>query len=483
VQRSVSALLRGPVLILAAAVSAGAFAQGSLPAPVARALEDAHVPVSSVSIVVQGVRADRPEVSVNAAVPMQPASVMKLVTTFAALERLGLAYRWKTEAYIDGELRHGVLRGDLVLKGYGDPDLTLEQFWLMLRNLRARGLREIRGDLILDRSYFGPQEDATTPFDDEPLRPYNVLPDALLLNFKSVRFDFVAEPERGAVRVLADPHPADLQVVSRLRLAGGACGDWKRRLDADFGDGGDSGGPVRALFTGRFAASCGDKTWHVALFTHSRYVAGVFRELWRELGGAWTGGLREAPVPPGAKLFYTHESTPLDDVVRDMNKFSNNVMARQIYLTLGAESSGPPATPASSFAAVRAALAQAGLQFPELVMDNGSGLSRAARISAHSLADLLLTAYRGPDMPELAASLPVVGVDGTMKRHMRGDPAAGHAHIKTGTLDDVRAIAGYVLDRGGDRHVVVMLVNGPQAPEAEPAIETLIDWVRESGTR
>lgn len=462
------------------ALSGPVGAQDSLPAPVERALNEARIPAASVAIVVQGVRAPQAALSVNAGTPMEPASVMKLVTSFAALESLGPAYRWKTEAYAEGELRRGVLHGNLVLKGYGDPDLTLEQFWLMLRSLRARGLRDVRGDLVLDRSYFVPRRHDPARFDDEPLRPYNVGPDALLLNFKSVRFDFLPEPERRAVRVVAEPHPAGLRIVNALRLVHGGCGDWRGRLGADFGDAGEQGGPVRALFTGAFAARCGEKSWHVALFSHARYVAGVFSELWRELGGSWEGALREGSVSAGARLLATHESPPLADVVRDMNKFSNNVMARQMYLTLGAESAGPPATPAAASAAVRAALAKAGLEFPELVIDNGSGLSRLARISAHSLAELLLTAYHSPDMAELISSLPIVAVDGTMKERMRGEPAAGFAHIKTGTLDGVRSVAGYVLDRHGERHVVVMLVNDPNAPAAEPAVEALLNWVFET---
>jgi len=480
VHRRTLRLLLGLLWSVAATLPATADAR-PLPATVARALQEARIPQSSVAVVVQGVRARRPALSLNPGVPMDPASVMKLVTSFAALERLGPAYRWKTEAYTDGALSNGVLHGDLVLKGYGDPDLTLERFWMMLRSLRARGVRDVRGDLVLDRSYFGVSGHDPAGFDDEPLRPYNVGPDALLLNFKSVRFEFLPEPERGAVRVVAEPHPEDLHVVSTLRLANGACGDWKQRLGAQFGSGGEDGGPVHVLFTGEYAAACGDKTSYVALFTHARYLEGVFRELWQELGGSWEGTLREATVPPTARLIYTHESPPLADVVRDMNKFSNNVMARQIFLTLGAESAaGPPATPEAAFAAVRATLAQAGLELPDLVMKNGSGLSRVERISARSLAEVLLTAYRSPVMSELVSSLPVVAVDGTMKRRMHGDPAAGYAHIKTGTLDGVRAIAGYVLGRAGERHVVVMLVNAPDAAAAEPAIEALLDWVRVS---
>ena len=174
----------------------------------------------------QEVGAHRDALSVNASAPMNPASVMKLVTTYAALELLGPAYRWKTEAYAAGALRDGVLEGDLVLKGGGDPKLDLEAFWILLRALRGKGLREIRGDLVLDRSHFERAAGDAGRFDGDPFRPYNVLPDALLVNYKSLRFVFVADPERGAVRVYVEPRPPALEVVNVLqprrgRLPGG----------------------------------------------------------------------------------------------------------------------------------------------------------------------------------------------------------------------------------------------------------------------
>jgi D-alanyl-D-alanine carboxypeptidase/D-alanyl-D-alanine-endopeptidase (penicillin-binding protein 4) len=156
---------------------------------------------------------------------------------------------------------------------------------------------------------------------------------------------------------------------------------------------------------------------------------------------------------------------------------SNNVMARHLYLTLGAESAGPPATSDKAATAVRSWLAHKGIPAPELVLENGSGLSRVERISAGSLASLLQAAWRSAVMPEFIASLPVAAMDGTMRRRLVGSGVAGQAHIKTGLLSDVRAMAGYVLDRGGRRHIVVMIVNHPGAHESQPAMDALLRWV------
>jgi D-alanyl-D-alanine carboxypeptidase/D-alanyl-D-alanine-endopeptidase (penicillin-binding protein 4) len=467
-----------------ALVATQSYGRSALPTEVARALRAAGIPESSVAVVVQPVGTSRATLSLNASRPMNPASVMKLVTTYAALELLGPAYRWKTEVYGSGNQQEGVLDGQLILKGYGDPHLTFEDFWRMLLGLRERGLRELRGDLVLDRSWFEPGPYDPAAFDGKPLRPYNVGPDALLLNFNSVRFEFLPDAARKSVQVIAEPRPPALEVESALRLTEGACGDWEDQLGERFDPvpgSVDGVGRLRAVFAGSFALECGEKKRNFALFAHSDYVGGVFRQLWEQLGGSWTGSARDGVLPEGARLLLTHESPPLGEIVGYMNKFSNNVMARQLYLSLAAEGAGPPARPEAAHAAVAALLARQGIAAPELVMDNGSGLSRDGRISAATLAKLLQAAFASPVMPEFVASLPIPGLDGTLRKYMKHDPVAGRAHVKTGSLSDARAIAGYVDDRSGRRQVVVMLVNHDHARDAQPAIEALLRWTYERG--
>ncbi len=440
-----------------------------LPQPVRQALRTAGVPASNVAAWVQEVGAARPSVAARAATPMHPASVMKLVTTYAALELLGPAYRWKTEAYVDGE--------DLYFRGYGDPNLNYESFWLLLRNLRGRGLRELRGDVVLDRAYFGQAQ--YSPFDSELFRPYNVTPDALLVNFKSLHFTFIPEGDKG-VRVFAEPQLPGLEIVNQLKLGDGICPDGNRAfrdlIQASF-----QSRPPRASFLGTYPLSCGERDLNIALHDPQDYLAAMIRQLWGEMGGTWSGNVRDGVVPPTARLVYVHESEPLGDIVRDINKFSNNVMARQLFLTLGAELGGPPARAEEAARAIKEWAAKK-MTAPELVLENGSGLSRNERISAQHLAALLLAAWRSPVMPEFVSSLPVVAADGTMKKRLRGERIAGSAHIKTGLLADARAIAGYVLDRNGRRHVVVMIANHPKAPEADAAMDALLQWVYNSPT-
>lgn len=469
--------LRLACFLLLSACAQLAQAQGILPAPVNQALAAAKIPQASVAVVVQEVGVHHETLRVNAAAPMNPASVMKLVTTYAALEQLGPAYRWKTEAYAAGKLSDGVLDGNLVLRGTGDPKLDLEAFWNLLRALRGKGLREIRGDLVLDRSYFERASEDASRFDGDPFRPYNVLPDALLVNFKSLRFVFIAEPERAAVRLYVEPRPPALEVVNALKLGNGGCPDgsaFRELLKPTF-----EPARQRVVFAGQYPASCGEKDLNVALLAPNDHVAGLMRQFWSEIGGAWNGGVRDGTVPADARLLHVQDSVPLAEIVRDTNKFSNNIMARHLFLTLGAESAGPPANAQKSAAAIRGWLAAKKIPMPELVMENGSGLSRAERISAGNLAILLQAAWRSAVMPELISSMPVAAVDGTMRRRLKGEGIAGQAHIKTGLLSEVRSMAGFVLDRSGRRHVVVMLVNHPAAHQAQPAMDALLRWVYE----
>ncbi len=448
-----------------------------LPAPVARALAGSGIPSDAVGLYVQEVGTPgRVLAAVNAAQAFVPASTMKLVTTDAALELLGPTFSWRTEAYASGSIDGEVLRGDLIIKGSGDPKLVVEKFWLFLRQIRAAGIRDIRGNLVLDRSVF--EEDGAfdaAAFDDDPARPYNVGPDALLLNYKTFGFRFAPDPAAGVVRVAVDPPLAGYPVTAP-KLAAGSCDDWRVKLlpsvDAD-----------SARFGGAYAASCGDQTWYLHPYRMSptQYFGAVFRQLWSELGGSFGGEVRNGLVPAGARLVASWDSVALPEVVRDINKYSNNVMARQLLLTMAADILKLPANPERGARAVKTWLANKGIGADELVIDNGSGLSRSERIAPKTMGRMLVAAFQSPLMPEFVSSLPLVGYDGTMRRRLVAQTVAGQAHIKTGALRDVRAIAGYVLATSGRRYAVVCFINHPNAALGTRAQDALLQWVYEKG--
>lgn len=445
-----------------------------IPAPVRAALAAAGVPLSAVALRVEPVAGGAPLVSLRSHEPMNPASVMKLVTSEAALDLLGPAFRFRTDVLLDGTLEAGVLHGNLVLRGGGDPKLTYERLWQLAHRLRARGLAEIRGDVVVDRSYFAPATYDPAAFDARPRRAYNVPPDALLVNFGAVDFTFV--PEAEGVRVAAEPDLPNVAVTSHLHPVPGSCGAWRHGVRYDIRE---EGLIASVAFSGDYPEACGEKSWPLALFDTRRYFEAAFRWLWSEAGGKLTGKVREGTAPAGARLFYREQSQPLALLLRDMNKYSNNVMARQVFLALSAEAQGASAGSAPKSAdIVRAWLAAKGVDARGLALENGSGLSREERVSAATLAALLRLAWSSGAMPELAASLPIFAVDGTFREHDPGD-AQGRAHVKGGTLDGVQSIAGYVLDRAGRRWVTVMLINHANANRAQDALDALVQWVSE----
>ena len=424
-----------------------------------------------------------PRLAYRAQEAMNPASVMKLVTTFAALELLGPAYVWQTPVYLDGTVQDGALRGNVYIRGQGDPALVLERLWLLLRRLQGQGVQVIVGDIVLDNSAFSvPAHDAAL-FDGEPQRPYNVAPDALLVNFKSVAMGFVPNVAAGVAQVQFDPPLAGVQAPRQVPLApaGTACGDWRAGLKAELSD------PARWAFGGSYPASCGERSWAVAYADPAHYAARAIEGLWREMGGKITGSVRYGTVPAHLVPAFSAASPQLAEVVRDINKYSNNVMAQQLFLTLGAQArtnaagviaAPSPATGEQARAALRqwwTARVGASTAMPDV--DNGSGLSRDARASAAGLARMLQVAWATPVMPELLASLPIAGIDGTLRRSRLGSgPSAGRAHLKTGSLQGVQALAGFVHADNGQRYVLVALVNHPNAAAARPALDALVEW-------
>jgi D-alanyl-D-alanine carboxypeptidase/D-alanyl-D-alanine-endopeptidase (penicillin-binding protein 4) len=299
------------------------------------------------------------------------------------------------------------------------------------------------------------------------LRPYNAGPDALLVNLKSLSFTLHPDVSQTRVEVWSATPGAEHLVRNRLTLGGGTCGDWRERLKIGLD------GDVIA-FGGAYPADCGDKTLHLSPWPADFQVERLFRALWQELGGTLRGRVREGETPANARALAVHESPALAEIIREINKFSNNVMARMVFLSLDA---ARPATSEGARRTVRAWLSGKGLDMPELVLDNGSGLSREERISADSLARLLLAAWQSPVMPELSSSLPLAGVDGTLGKRLTRGMASGRAHLKTGTLENVRALAGYALDHSGERWIVVFLINDPRSRLGRPAMDALLRWV------
>ena len=438
---------------------------GQLPPEVLAALLRAKVPREALHVVVLDTALGSPaRLSWSAQTPVNPATLMKLVTTSAALDLLSPAFVWHTPVYVEGVVRDGTLQGHVYLRGSGDPRLVVERLWLLLRRLQGLGIQKIQGNIVLDHSAFDIAPRDAGGFDGEPLRPYNAAPDALLLNFKSLLIQFVPDRSAQLARVQMEPPLAGVQLPASVPLSGEACTDYRASLKADWSD------PSRIQFAGSFPAACGEKMWPVAYSAPSQFAARAVLGMWQQLGGQLIGTVRDGVVPPNLQPAFSVESASLSETIRDINKFSNNVMAQQLFLTLSQQQRGVGSLEASREVVQGWWRDRVGGEAP--VLDNGSGLSREERISAQGLGRLLQVAWASPGMSELMSSLPITGLDGTLKR----SKAQAVAHLKTGSLRDVAGIAGFVDTTSGKRWVLVAILNHPNAHAARPALDALVDW-------
>jgi serine-type D-Ala-D-Ala carboxypeptidase/endopeptidase (penicillin-binding protein 4) len=459
----------------------------TLPSSVIQALARAGVPRDAVSIEVRNVTAESPlRLSHRSTALVNPASVMKLVTTFSALDMLGPDFTWKTGFYTDGTLGKGVLTGNLIIKGGGDPKWVLERIEENFKTLQTLGVQRITGDIILDNSIFDIPERNTADFDGEPMRPYNSAPDGLLVNFKAIIFKFVPDPQTKAVTVISEPPIADVAIDTQVSATTDGCGDWRSGLRADFSN------PNKVRFSGSYSVRCGENTWPVAYIEPASYATRVVKAMHKASGGVLDGTVRTGVLPRTALLLWQAPSLPLSAIIADVNKFSNNVMAQQVFLSLSAQASpfnrslklpGKPRT--GNFIRSRETVQhwwrqKVGLRAKAPILDNGSGLSRTERISAQALTELLKLAANHPSAQVFASSLSVAGIDGTtanMAKRGIAINALGNAQLKTGTLRDVAAVAGYATGKSGQRYSVVGIINHPNAGAARPVLDALVEWV------
>jgi D-alanyl-D-alanine carboxypeptidase/D-alanyl-D-alanine-endopeptidase (penicillin-binding protein 4) len=413
--------------------------------------------------------------------PMPPASTMKLVTTVVALTQLGPNYRGRTELLADGPVRKGELRGNLVLRGLADPDLDVPALWELLYRFRAEGVRRIRGNVVLDRSFFAPErlDIGVPPFDEAPEFQYNVIPDALFLNGNTLRYELVADESHVSIRT--QPPLWGISVRSRQSVAVGKCEDWDTGWQPAEVVVSPRTRRAQVSFNGSFPASC-TTLEDLELIDRDIVANRLIRQLWADMGGRLDGRVVVGRAAAGARVIAQHKSRPLAEVLRHMNKASDNPLTRLIYLSLGAttpaETRAQTATTAEASAAqVKRWFTDQGIATAGMVLDNGSGLSRSERMTSQQMTAMLATAWRASYAPELMASMPLVGVDGTMRNRLKGTRAEARARIKTGTLRDAVAVAGYVYDADEKPWALAAMINHDTGSAGRPALDALIEWV------
>jgi serine-type D-Ala-D-Ala carboxypeptidase/endopeptidase (penicillin-binding protein 4) len=472
-----SKVCRQLLLLMLLCAPSAAWSAAALPSSISQVINTERLPPNSVSFVIIDPDSGRVLLSQLPDVPRSPASTVKTLTTFAALDMLGPTYTWHTRAATRGTINGGVLDGDLILQGGGDPYITLERWWSFVQALRAKGLKSIRGDIVIDNSAFSlPQEDPGA-FDGRPNRSYNVLPDALMVNFQSVEFRVAANPDTHQVEVIPTPAPVNLNIENHIRFVGGRCGGGAGRVDFQVA----SATWDRVVFNGALSARCTEQSFARVLLRPTTYAFGTFVELWRQSGGEFSGKLRVEATAADAKPLLTYESLTLGEIIRLTNKFSSNLMARHLLLTVGKERFGEPATLEKGADTIAEWGRERGLDLQGIDIDNGSGLSRSTHVTVLQLAKALSAAYRSRFAPEFMASLPLAGLDGTLRSRMKSSPA-GSVRLKTGHLDGVSGVAGYVTTANGKTFVLASLVNNARADvgAAEPLHAALVAWMLEN---
>ena len=462
-----------------------------LPAPVVNAILASGLPPASFGMYAQEVVGERTLVALNEERPFTMASTTKVVTSLAALDLLGPFYRWRTSAFALGTLADGKLIGDLLIVGGGNAQLTSAELAAWFGRMREQGLREIEGDIVLDRFAFqlSRADHAHTPVQSAD-QPRHVWPDAMTLD--EGLLGVTVQPARGPrAAITLKPALSEVRLDNQVAMNGGcdASARWEPgRIAA-------AGRPDLAtvIVRGNWSAACGSRSISFVPPADSGYAARALPAMWAAAGGVLRGRVVAADVVPGVSPIPVgsdgepvqplsfHRSKPLPEMVRDINKVSDNVAARNLMLSLSPGFPARPATLAGAQKIVGMWLRDQGLADGDVQVENGSGLSHSERAKPRALVQLLRKAWRAEQAQAFFESLPIAGVDGTLKNRLLGGRAAGQAYLKTGTLNDTRALAGYVHAASGKMYAVALMVNHAEATRGRAALDAMIEWLARNG--
>lgn len=442
-----------------------------LPSAVDQAIQKSPLNRQSISLWIAPVDGGSPIVDYHSNTPRTPASVAKLITTGIGLYLLGENYRWRTDFYTNAKISRKTLTGNLYIKGHGNPYLVEEDLMDMVIELRNRGINHIQGDVVLDNSYFINTLENPDFFDGHGFEPYNALPNALSINFRTI--ELVFDNQQGKIKISSVPQLTYTKIQNNMtfnkakRCRGKG---FRPRIEVD-------NSQDLIIVSGSLSRQCKHQGMKKVLTDAGDLFYGHFKQAWLLSGGTISGKWHYGRLPQTAKRLYSDQSKPLYEQIAAMNKHSNNIMTRQLFLTIGAELTQPPATLAKARAIVQNKLQALGIKTQGLFIDNGSGLSRKSKITAKQLGHFLLTMQDPRVKSFFEQSLAIVGVDGTLRRRLRNTAVAGNAIGKTGTLKNAKSVAGYLTAQSGKKYVYVMLFNGPKARAGRPLMDDIMQWL------
>ncbi len=446
---------------------------GSMDTTVREMIAKNKINTDQVSVVIRDAKTGAMLTSINPDISRKPASVMKILTTYAALLEFGPDFRWPTKFYYSGKYKKGTIYGNLIVKGYGDPTLSSRDVPKIVRRLKRLGIKRIKGDIIIDRGFFGTGDRIRSGFDGNRFSEYNAMPDALM--FDDHLSTVIVGPKGGKIIAYKTTQDQSYDLINNIKPTTKSCTGnraWPRVLVNT------KGSRPQVILSGTMSIKCRKRTIR-RLITHSykNFYYTLRAEILRQ-GIDFDGRLKLSETPKSARLLFVHYSRPLIDIVAKTNKKSNNMYARHILLLLGAKYYGAPATEKKGRAAVESILKKAGIKsYGNTFLDNGCGLSRVSTITARTLSDIIQSANRRFGS-KWRKTLSIAGIDGTIKRRFRNSTAKSRAWMKTGTLKDAKNIAGYVLSKRSKRlYSVVILYNGQEKWKGSSLQNQIINWL------
>jgi D-alanyl-D-alanine carboxypeptidase/D-alanyl-D-alanine-endopeptidase (penicillin-binding protein 4) len=452
------------------------FGREGLPLSLKEVIASSPLPQKNYSIYIQKVDDSTPLVAWNGDVKRVPASVIKVLTTYSALLGLGYDYRWETKFFHTGYIRKGILRGDLIIKASGDPTLKTADLDDIVQRLRRAGIRRILGNIIIDRTLFKVPNKNSSGFDKNLYSPYNAMPDALMFNERKSTLCVTSTGKH--VKIRRDIPDWSYKVVNKMRPVNGSCRRGRSWPKVSIKE---RGSQSIITLSGRLSRRCGKRTICKVVTKPYKSFYYALKDEMKKKGIKFKGKMKLRPTPRKAKYLFSHYSPRLEEVISTIAKKSNNLMARQLLLTLGAKYYTLPSTTFKGRKAIEKILSRYHILEPHSTfVANGSGLSRKSRITAHSLANLLIHAERhyGARWRE---TLSIAGIDGTIRKRFRYSSVYGRAWMKTGTIKHVANIAGYVEGASGELYVVVVLVNDRRsAGYGRRLANSVIEWVADT---
>lgn len=403
---------------------------------------------------------------------MTPASVVKVLTTYAALLHLGYDYRWSTLFYYTGTINNGTLYGDLIVKPYGDPNLKHESIQAIAMQIKSKGINAIRGNIIIDRSFFNIGNQDTSGFDERPYIPYNAMPDSMMFNERVTTLNIT--PHRGKVKVETDFKDDSFKIINNAKVVYGSCRGsraWpKIEINKEYEK------PL-IIVSGTISNRCPTREIKRVITKPYKSFFYALKEALQSVGVTNQSGLQLLTKPQNAKPLFIYKSRTLEQSVAIINKESNNVMARQLMLTLGAYIYNRPSTLYKGRQAIETILAKHGIDLTsQCHIDNGCGLSRTSKLRALDLSRVLISAYSRYGQRWLN-TLSIAGVDGTTKRRFKRSLIKNRGWFKTGTIKGVKNIVGYVRGKSGNLYSVVILVNCKKARYRAKMQNEIIEWL------